>query len=133
MGLGQIKVLEENIHKRRKNHEFYKEIFDEITDTELFEVLNEDYFSSYWLSTILFSSHSKKKNEDLRIALEKENIESRLLWKPMHLQPIFQKYPYYGGKVAENLFKSGLCLPSGSNLTDDNKSRIKEVITNFFK
>ncbi|OYX82919.1 MAG: pyridoxal phosphate-dependent aminotransferase, partial [Flavobacteriales bacterium 32-34-25] len=58
---------------------------------------------------------------------EQENIESRPLWKPMHLQPVFEKYPYYGNQVAENLFENGLCLPSGSNLTDEDRARIRNV------
>ncbi|KFF05213.1 DegT/DnrJ/EryC1/StrS family aminotransferase [Flavobacterium reichenbachii] len=134
IGLGQMKILNQNVIKRRENHSFYKEIFKNIKAVELFEVLNEDYFSSYWLSTILINSENPNKSrEGLRLALEAKNIESRPLWKPMHLQPIFKKYPYYGKNTAEILFQKGLCLPSGSNLTTDNKDRIKEVITTFFK
>lgn len=134
VGLGQMKILNENIIRRRENHKFYKDIFDQIEEVELFEVLNEDYFSSYWLSTILINCKNQNQNkESLRLALEVENIESRPLWKPMHLQPVFEKYPYYGNKVAEKLFEKGLCLPSGSNLTNEDKMRIKKVITTFFK
>ena len=133
VGLGQMKILNENVIKRRENHIFYKEIFDKIEGVELFEVLNEDYISSYWLNTILINCINQNKNkENLRLALEEKNIESRPLWKPMHLQPIFEKYPYYGKKIAENLFKNGLCLPSGSNLTLKDKNKIKEVIVTFF-
>ena len=74
-----------------------------------------------------------KSSEALRLALLEENIESRPLWKPMHLQPVFSESPYYGGSVAENLFKCGLCLPSGSNLTDEDRTRIKEAVLAFFK
>ena len=70
--------------------------------------------------------------EVVRLALEEENIESRPLWKPMHLQPIFEKYPYYGSDVAETLFENGLCLPSGSNLTDQDRARISKVINRLF-
>ena len=70
--------------------------------------------------------------EVLRLAFEAENIESRPLWKPMHLQPVFESYPYYGGKVAETLFEKGLCLPSGSNLTDEDRGRISNVILKLF-
>jgi dTDP-4-amino-4,6-dideoxygalactose transaminase len=66
--------------------------------------------------------------ETLRLALDAENIESRPLWKPMHLQPVFEKYPYYGDAVAEKLFENGLCLPSGSNLTEEDRERIAEVV-----
>ena len=68
----------------------------------------------------------------MRLHLEKDNIESRPLWKPMHLQPIFKKHPYYGNKVAESLFEKGLCLPSGSNLTDEERERIKKGVLDFF-
>lgn len=135
IGLGQMKVLNSNVEARRENHFFYKDIFQSIDDVELFEVLNENYFSNYWLNTILIKSDSKniKTKEGLRLAFEEQNIETRPLWKPMHLQPIFEKYPYYGNRVAEELFGKGLCLPSGSNLTSKDKNRIKEVIVHFFK
>lgn len=71
--------------------------------------------------------------ETLRLAFEAESIECRPLWKPMHLQPIFEKHPYYGGNVAKNLFKKGLCLPSGSNLTDEDRSRIGAVVERIFQ
>jgi len=70
--------------------------------------------------------------EDLRLAFEKENIECRPVWKPMHMQPIFKDSPYYGGNVAESLFNEGLCLPSGSNLTDEDRNRISNVIKKIF-
>lgn len=130
IGLGQIKVLENNVKLRRENHSFYKEIFKEIKSTELFDNLNDDFFSNYWLNTILLET--KRERENLRIAFDKEGIESRPLWKPMHLQPIFEKYPYYGNEIASKLFEKGLCLPSGSNLTIQDKKRIEEVIINFF-
>lgn len=131
IGLGQIKMLEENIKKRRENHLFYKDVFKEIKKDVLFDNTNEDFLSNYWLNTILLEN--KKDRENLRIAFDVANIESRPLWKPMHLQPLFEKYPYYGNKIAEELFDRGLCLPSGSNLTIKDKSRIKEVIINFFE
>lgn len=134
VGLGQMKILEQNINSRRDINNFYKEIFRDIIDIKLFETVNKDYFSNYWLSTILIEPNKiKNKNrESLRLAFENANIESRPLWKPMHLQPIFEKYPYYGNKVAEELFEKGLCLPSGSNITIENKNRIKEVVNTFF-
>lgn len=130
IGLGQIKILEENITSRRNNHLFYKGIFKGIRKVELFDNLSEDFFSNYWLNTILLETEEQREN--LRILFDKANIESRPLWKPMHLQPLFEKYPYYGSNVAERLFEKGLCLPSGSNLTTEDKIRIKEVIYNFF-
>ena len=134
IGLGQIKMLDHNIGARREMNSFYKEIFKEINSVTLFEVINEDYFSNYWLSTVLIEPNVKENlnRENLRLAFEKANIECRPLWKPMHLQPVFEQYPYYGSKIAEELFEKGLCLPSGSNLTKDDKNRIEEVIKNFF-
>lgn len=134
IGLGQMKILETNLEKRIENHKFYKSIFDSIGNVELFEVLNEDYFSNYWLNTILIKeNHNATTNrESLRLVFEAENIESRPLWKPMHLQPIFESYPYYGGNIAQQLFETGLCLPSGFNLTLENKNRIEKVIKAYF-
>jgi len=131
IGLGQMKILEKNIGLRQANHLFYKEIFKEIENVKLFDNLNVDFCSNYWLNAILLET--KEEKESLRLAFNEANIESRPLWKPMHLQPVFEEYPYYGHKVAEELFEKGLCLPSGSNLTNTDKSRIKEVIVNFFK
>jgi dTDP-4-amino-4,6-dideoxygalactose transaminase len=131
IGLGQIKVLEKNINLRQANHLFYRDIFRDIKNVKLFESFSDDFFSNYWLNTILLET--KRERESLRLAFEEANIESRPLWKPMHLQPVFKKYSYYGHKIAEELFEKGLCLPSGSNLTNKDKSRIKEVIINFFK
>ncbi|MBS7231913.1 aminotransferase class I/II-fold pyridoxal phosphate-dependent enzyme [Flavobacterium psychroterrae] len=134
VGLGQIQILEKNVLARRENHSFYKEVFKEIKSVKLFEVLNEDYYSNYWLNTILIEPNREKEIdcESLRIAFKNQNIETRPLWKPMHLQPVFEKHPYYGNQIAQDIFEKGLCLPSGSNLTIEDKNRIKEVIKTFF-
>ncbi|OCB70882.1 pyridoxal phosphate-dependent aminotransferase [Flavobacterium piscis] len=133
VGLGQMKILDKNVGSRRKTNIFYKEIFMNIEEVDVFESINENYFSNYWLSTILVEPYKNRNKESLRLALENANIESRPLWKPMHLQPIFEKYPYYGNKIAKNLFEKGLCLPSGSNLSIEDRKRIREVIVDFFK
>ena len=133
IGRGQMEVLQKHIDLRRKMHDFYKEIFQNNKEVTVFEEFSADYYSNHWLSCITIdSSVSGKTSEQLRLVLEQENIESRPLWKPMHLQPIFEMYPYYGNMVSENLFKNGLCLPSGSNLNDADRLRIKEVIELFF-
>ena len=133
IGRGQMEVLQKHIDLRRKMHDFYKDIFKNKKEVAVFEELNTDFYSNHWLSCITIdSSVSGKTSEQLRLVLEQENIESRPLWKPMHLQPIFEMYPYYGNMVSENLFKNGLCLPSGSNLDDADRLRIKEVIDLFF-
>jgi dTDP-4-amino-4,6-dideoxygalactose transaminase len=134
IGCGQMKILDKNIASRRAIHDFYVNIFQNINAVTVFEEPNEDYFSNFWLTTILFKNDSDKKinRETLRLAFEEANIESRPLWKPMHLQPLFFNYPYYGKKVAEDLFEKGLCLPSSSTLTNEDENRIEEVIRTFF-
>ena len=135
VGLGQMKILDKNIDSRREINHFYEVIFKDIEEIKLFQVINNDYFSNYWLSTILVE-HNVKKNinrESLRLAFESANIECRPLWKPMHLQHVFSNYPYYGNNVAEDLFEKGLCLPSGSSLTKEEKDEIQGVINAFFK
>ncbi|WP_133532744.1 DegT/DnrJ/EryC1/StrS family aminotransferase [Flavobacterium dankookense] len=133
IGRGQMEVLQKHINLRREMHDFYKSIFKDNDAITVFQEPNSDYFSNHWLSCITINSDKLgKSREEIRLELEKENIESRPLWKPMHLQPIFKDYPYYGGKISETLFETGLCLPSGSNLNNDDKNRIKEVFQRFF-
>jgi dTDP-4-amino-4,6-dideoxygalactose transaminase len=135
IGRGQMEVLDKHVALRRQMHDFYVEVFASIEGVEVFSSPNDDYFANYWLSAITIDENKTKgiTRETLRLALEAENIESRPLWKPMHLQPIFFNYPYYGTKVAENLFENGLCLPSGSNLTDEDRTRIKIAIHTIFR
>lgn len=130
IGRGQMEVLNERVHQRRENHQFYKNIFSKINGITIFEEPTSDYFSNHWLTCVLIDSDiAPFTNHELRLALEKENIESRPLWKPMHLQPVFNNTPFYGeNKVSEDLFSKGLCLPSGSNLSSDDLSRISQVI-----
>jgi dTDP-4-amino-4,6-dideoxygalactose transaminase len=134
IGRGQMEVLEEHIALRRKMHFFYKDLFASVEGIEVFEEPNADFYSNHWLSAITVNPELTNgiTREDLRLAFEKENIESRPLWKPMHMQPIFKDSPYYGGNVAESLFNEGLCLPSGSNLTDEDRNRISNVIKKIF-
>jgi dTDP-4-amino-4,6-dideoxygalactose transaminase len=134
IGCGQIEILDNNIASRRAMHDFYVKVFQDVNAVTVFEVPNEDYFSNFWLTTILIKKDSDKKisRKALQLAFEKANIESRPLWKPMHLQPLFLNYPYYGEKIAENLFEKGLCLPSGSNFTAQDKNRIEKVVKTFF-
>jgi dTDP-4-amino-4,6-dideoxygalactose transaminase len=135
IGRGQMEVLDDHVALRRKMHDFYVELFTSIEGVDVFSVPNQEYFANYWLSAITIDKNRTKEitSETLRLALEEENIESRPLWKPMHLQPIFENYPYYGRNIAEQLFENGLCLPSGSNLTDEDRKRIKKVIELLFK
>jgi len=126
IGCGQMEVLDAHISKRRAMNQFYQDIFKG-SDILVHKEKSEKYFSNHWLSCILLNSFEDR--EVLRLSLLEENIESRPLWKPMHLQPIFEKYEYFGKQVAKNLFNIGLCLPSGSNLTEHDKERIFESIS----
>ncbi len=133
IGRGQIKVIDERVAQRRDNYEFYKA---NLSDLPGIQFIDEPtgHFSNRWLTTILV--HPKENNnitrEDIRLHLEKHDIETRPLWKPMHMQPVFSKYPYYGNQVAENLFDQGLCLPSGSNLTQEDLERVVRKIRELF-
>ena len=134
IGRGQMEVLDDRIAARRKNHDFYVDLFKDFEGVKVFTEPTKDYFSNHWLSAVAIDSDiAGFSREDLRLTLEKDNIESRPLWKPMHLQPVFENSSYYGTNVAEELFKNGLCLPSGSNLTDDERTRIKTVILSLKK
>lgn len=135
IGRGQMEILDQHVALRRNMHDFYVSYFKNIEGVTVFEEPNSDFYSNHWLSAILIdpSKTKGKTREDLRIALEQKNIECRPLWKPMHLQPIFENCPYYGGKIAENLFEYGLCLPSGSNLQKEDRERIQREFDIFFK
>jgi dTDP-4-amino-4,6-dideoxygalactose transaminase len=129
IGRGQMEVLDTHIGYRRANNKFYKEVFKNVEGITVFEEPNTDFYANHWLSAIIVDeSKINFSRETLRLALLRDNIESRPLWKPMHLQPVFKTYNYYGDNVAENLFEKGLCLPSGSNLTDSDKERIRVSI-----
>ena len=135
IGRGQMQVLDDRVAARRKMHQFYADYFENIEGITVFSEPNNDYFSNHWLTAIIVNPDklNGKTREDFRLALEKDNIESRPLWKPMHLQPIFAKYPYYGSNVCEKLFDNGLCLPSGSNLSDNERLRIIKSFDCFFE
>jgi dTDP-4-amino-4,6-dideoxygalactose transaminase len=134
IGRGQMEVLDDHVALRRKMHNFYAELFADNDAVTLHKEPDGNYFSNYWLTSIVIDPEKSggKTREGLRLAMEQENIECRPLWKPMHLQPVFEKYPYYGAKVSETLFNNGLCLPSGSNLNEEERGRIKAVISNYF-
>jgi dTDP-4-amino-4,6-dideoxygalactose transaminase len=131
IGRGQMKVLEEHITLRRAMHDFYVSLFENIPGITVFSTANPDYFANYWLTSILVNSSEAKNGitrETIRLTLLDSNIECRPLWKPMHLQPLYEKYPFYGNKIAETLFENGLSLPSGSNLTDSDRDRIRTAL-----
>jgi dTDP-4-amino-4,6-dideoxygalactose transaminase len=131
IGRGQMNVLQDRVNQRRLNFELYNKHLGEINGiTFLYEPAG--YYSNRWLSTILVdpSKTNGVTREDIRLALEKENIESRPLWKPMHMQPIFENYPFYGDGTSEKLFEQGLCLPSGSNLPESDLLKVVVIIKN---
>lgn len=134
IGRGQMLVLPERIKQRRANHAWYKEAFKNITGIK-FLAEPSGTFCNRWLTCILVDPNKTEgiTREDIRLTLEKENIESRPLWKPMHLQPVFANAPFYGDGTSDKLFEYGLCLPSGSNLTDIDLKRVTESIKSIFK
>jgi dTDP-4-amino-4,6-dideoxygalactose transaminase len=131
IGRGQMMVLEEHVFLRRAMHDFYVALFENIPGITVFTTADPDSFSNYWLTSVLINPNETKKGidrETVRLALLDSNIESRPLWKPMHLQPLYKDYPFYGNNIAESLFENGLSLPSGSNLTNSDKERISTVL-----
>ncbi|MEO2063064.1 MAG: aminotransferase class I/II-fold pyridoxal phosphate-dependent enzyme [Christiangramia sp.] len=138
IGRGQMEVLAERVSQRRKMFEFYVNLFSEVEGITVQQAPNSDYFSNHWLTVIhVDPEQCGFDREVLRLHLEQENIESRPLWKPMHLQPVFQDAPFYGTGIAKKLFQNGLCLPSGSNLSDEDRDRIgsaiRECLTKYSK
>jgi dTDP-4-amino-4,6-dideoxygalactose transaminase len=125
IGRGQMEVLDARIAARRDNFDFYRQ---QLGDRPGFSFVEEPrgFFSNRWLTTVLVNPklNNGTDREAIRVALEKENIETRPLWKPMHLQPVFRQYPAYVSGVSEALFEQGLCLPSGSNLLTADKERV---------
>ena len=127
IGRGQMEVLDDRVNARRANYQFYLDSLKEFSQLE-FLGEPEGYFSNRWLSCILTPSFEIR--EKLRMSLLDENIESRPLWKPLHLQPVFNGNQHYVDGTSESLFERGLCLPSGSNLTKDDLDRVVTTIKN---
>ena len=134
IGRGQMEVLDKHVGYRRKMNEFYRDLFSEVDGVKVMVEPSKHYHSNHWLSVVLIDENKTGgiSREDIRLALEKENIESRPLWKPMHMQPVFEGTPYFGNGVCEKAFETGLCLPSGSNLNDSDRERIAGVINSLF-
>jgi dTDP-4-amino-4,6-dideoxygalactose transaminase len=133
IGRGQMRVLDERIAQRRANFQRYQDYFATWQDHGYhiqFPTEPEGTFCNRWLTTILVDPKQNKglTREDIRLALEKDNIEARPLWKPMHMQPVFQEAPFYGDGTSERLFEIGLCLPSGTNMSEGDWDRIFKVL-----
>lgn len=132
IGRGQMKVLDDHVARRRTIHELYKKELSGIAGISVFDNPSSEFNSNHWLTCIIVDPEvAGFSREDIRLKMESENIETRPLWKPMHLQPVFEGTPFYGDGTSEALFDKGLCLPSGSSLTNDDIMRVIEVITSF--
>lgn len=127
IGRGQMEVLSLRIFQRRRNFLYYKRLLYNFPLIKFQEEPNADYFSNRWLTAIIIEDNTINK-EELRLYLENQNIEVRHTWKPMHLQPVFSKYPFYGDGTSEAIFNKGLCLPSGSNLNNLQLNRVVKEI-----
>lgn len=135
IGRGQMQVLPQRVEQRRANNKFYREQLADIEGISFQSEPTNDFFSNYWLTSILVdpAKSGGKTREDIRLALDAANIESRPLWKPMHMQPIFEDCPFYGDGTSEKLFENGLCLPSGSILKQEDLARVVDVIKSVIK
>jgi dTDP-4-amino-4,6-dideoxygalactose transaminase len=135
IGRGQMEVLNERVAQRRANNQRYRDFFAGIDGVTFQTEPNADYFSNYWLTAILVDPvlSGGISREDVRLSLDAENIESRPLWKPMHMQPVYEGTKFFGSGVCEKLFEQGLCLPSGSNLTEAEFDRIFSALAMIFR
>jgi dTDP-4-amino-4,6-dideoxygalactose transaminase len=133
IGRGQMEVLDDHVAKRRSINQFYRKLFSAVDGVKVLSEPENTYFCNHWLTIIKAEGNGTFNTDALRMHLEKENIESRPLWKPMHIQPVFKDAPFYGDGVSEAAFKTALCLPSGSNLGEEEKTRISTAIKNYLQ
>lgn len=133
IGCGQMEVLPERVARRRAIHKLYSELFKDMPEIQVHDNPSADFDSNFWLTTILFDNSLGFTPEDLRQYLNEHNIESRWLWRPMNMQPVYADAPFYGDGTAERLFNSGLCLPSGSILTDEEIATVATAVKAFVK
>lgn len=132
IGRGQMFVLDEHVARRREIHALYTELLKDVNGITILQNPTKQFQSNFWLTCILVAPNVfGKTREEIRLKLDTENIETRPLWKPMHLQPVFAAAPFYGNGTSERLFDIGLCLPSGPTLTDGDIRKVAEVIRNM--
>lgn len=132
IGRGQMIVLDEYVARRREINSLYRKLLKDVKGISFLTNPSEDFNSNYWLTCILVDeSVAGFSREDLRLAMEAANIETRPLWKPMHMQPVFADAPFYGDGTSAELFDKGLCLPSGAGLTDEEIERVCGVLINW--
>ena len=134
VGRGQMEVIDERVRQRRENHFYYREQLEKVDGITFLKESGEAYFSNHWLTTILIDPEKTgTSNKLLMEEMERHNIEARYLWKPMHLQPVFFDAPAYVNGTSERLFQQGLCLPSGSNMSDGDRDRVMKVLKHTLK
>lgn len=134
IGRGQLKVLDQRINKKRYIYEYYQNEFKNIKDIIMMPRDKYGSYSNCWLTTILVNESSNVKPLDIMVALEENDIESRPVWKPMHLQPVFSNCDYIdNGSISRRLFDTGVCLPSDTKLTDEDLKRICQIIKGLFE
>lgn len=126
IGCAQIEELDQRLHRRRRNHRLYAEALDGWSGIEVHKNPSQEYNSNFWLTTLLLPPGVDP--DGVRQAMLKRDIETRLIWRPMHMQPFYEDCPMYGGEAAEGIFARGLCLPSGSNLTDDDVAAVVRAL-----
>ena len=133
IGRGQMEVLDHHIARRRAIHALYTTLLADCNGVSVKQNPNANFESNFWLTCIEVDPAicNGKTANDIRLHLESCNVESRLLWRPMHMQPVFADCPYYGDGVSEHIFERGLCLPSGSSLTDEQIAFVAETIKKF--
>lgn len=133
IGCGQMDVLADHVARRQEIHKLYSVGLADLPQVKVFDNPSNDFNSNFWLTTVLIDPTSNISPDEIRIALNEENIETRLLWRPMHMQPIYKDAPYYGGNVSEKLFEQGLCLPCGSSLSDEDIKRVIDCLHKYIK
>ena len=134
IGVGQMKVLDERVQQRRANYDFYVENLSDLPGLTFLKE-PEGHFSNRWLTALIIDPNLAHgiTRERIRLTLDAGNIESRPLWKPLHMQPVFKYAEYYGSNVAEDLFQHGLCLPSGSNMLQEDLKRVVSAVRSVFE
>lgn len=133
IGCGQMDVLQQHVDLRRGIHDFYTDILSDISGVSVQQNPSSDFNSNFWLSTIIIDPATGKDPESLRLFMAEKGVETRRLWRPMHMQPVYADAPYYGSNCCERLFERGLCLPSGSSLSDNELKYVSDCIHHFFR
>lgn len=129
IGRGQLKVLNERVSKKREIYHYYEKVFNEINDIKMMPIHDEYQYCNCWLSSLILSEECTVTPLDIQLVLEKENIEARHIWKPMHMQPFYEKYDYIdNGNIAKKIFDRGVCLPSDTKMTEKDIDRVCSII-----